>query len=95
MISEPNAYSGSLKRIQPSVPRQSGEVKISKLGMLQPTPSFHSALLPERQPEVRVRALDVQPVDRQCVEPIAVHGGSDRAPRASARPDPRDPGSRR
>ena len=68
VIREPYTYSGSLKRIQPSVPRQSGLVKISKLGMFvrrrRPSGAFA-----ERQPQVDVVALDVEAIDRQRVEP--------------------------
>src|SRR3989338_4366794 len=35
-----------LNRIQPDVPRQSGEVKSSKLGMFRPLPPIHRRCLP-------------------------------------------------
>ncbi len=42
----PYRYSGLLKRIQPFVPRQSGEINNSKLGILRPLPPSHLLFFP-------------------------------------------------
>lgn len=46
LIKLPYRYSGWLNRIQPFVPLQSGEVKISKLGIFAPPPPSHLLLSP-------------------------------------------------
>ena len=53
------------------MPRQSGLVKISKLGMLRPRPPSQLALLAERDRQVDVLALDVDALDVEVVQPPA------------------------